>query len=159
MATEGFIDGTETLLLVDDTTPLTTDIDDVVIPGNFVALGCLTSNSWETSTATIDTSSKCSGNFTTSLPGDKSATASGEGNAITDADAATLGLINHNRLAQLAKDGTTVWLGFFDSSLETVRYGKAFITSFSDTAPRAAAQTFSVQWQIVGEWNVAYPTT
>lgn len=153
------IDGTETLLLIDETTPIDTDIDLVAIPGNFEPIGCLTQNSFETSTATIDTSSKCSGRFTSALPGDKSATASGEGNAISDADAVTAGLINHNRLAQLDKDGTTVWLAFFDTALNTIRYGKAFITSFSDAAPRAAAQTFSVSWQIVGEWNVAVPTT
>lgn len=158
-AGDNFIDGTETLLLIDDTTPLTTALADVVLPGNFEPIGCLTSNSWETSTATIDTTSKCSGLFNTSLPGDKSATASGEGNAITDADAVTLGVKNHNYLAKLAKDGTTVWLAFFDTAQETVRFGKAFITSFSDTAPRAAAQTFSVSWQIVGEWATEYPTT
>lgn len=153
------IDGTETLLLIDEVTPLDTEINDVIIPGNFEPIGCLTQNSWETSTATIDTSSKCSGRFTSALPGDKSATASGEGNAISDADAAAAGLINHNRLAQLDKEGTTVWLAMYDTVLNTVRYGKAFITAYSDAAPRAAAQTFSVSWQIVGEWNVMYPTT
>jgi len=153
------IDGTETLLLIDQTTDINTDINDVVIPGDFEPIGCLTQNSWETSTATIDTSSKCSGRFTSSLPGDKSATASGEGFAISDADAVTGGLVNHNGLAALDKAGTIVWLALYDTALNTVRYGKAFITAYSDSAPRAAGQTFSVSWQIVGEWNVAYPTT
>lgn len=151
--------GTETLLLIDTTTSIDTDIDLVAIPGNFEPVGCLSSNSWESSTTTTDTSSKCSGRFTSSLPGDKSATASGEGFAISDSDAITAGLINHNQLAVLDKNSTIVWLAMFDTALNTIRYGKAFITAYSDSAPRAEGQTFSVSFQIVGEWNVAVPTT
>lgn len=156
MANE-FLDGTEFLLYINETTPLTTDIADVLIPGDFELVACLTSNGFDGTTATIDTSSKCSGNFTTALPGDKSWTVAGEGNAIpTEALDAR---INHNKLFELWKNGTTVWIALFDTALFTVRYGQGFITSFSDAGPRAAAQTFSVTFQGVGEPSGEVSTT
>jgi len=159
MANEDFLNGTDVLLLIDTDTDLNTPLADVEIPGDFEAIACLTSNSWDATTSAIDTASKCSGRYTTSIPGDLSATASAEGFAVTDVDAATNSQVNHNRLAALQLAGTTFWLGFFDSALNTVRYGKAYLTSFSDAAPRQSAQTFSAQFQIVGEWATVVPTT
>lgn len=159
MATDTFLDGTDVLLLIDLVTPITADIDTVDIPGNFEVMACLTSNSWDVATASTDTSSKCSGKDATSLPGQRSGTASAEGRAITDADALATSRINHNKLADLENTGTTFWLALFDSALNTVRYSLAYITSFSDAAPNAEGQTFSASFTLVGPRRTAAPTT
>lgn len=159
MATNTFLDGTDVLLLIDLDTPISTDIDDVVIPGTFEPIACLTSNSWDVATASTDTSTKCTGKDATSIPGQRSGTASAEGRAIPDSEATADNKINHNKLADLENNGTTFWLAMFDPALETVRYSLAYISSFSDAAPNADSQTFSAQFVLVGPRRTAVPTT
>lgn len=151
MATEQFIDGVRELLYIDTVTPLTADLDDVIFPGNFELVGCLTSNGFSGTTGTIDTTSKCSGKFTTSLPGDISWSISAEGNAIDLPDAASGVDISNNALFKLWKSATTFWAMLTDVNTLATRYGLAYISAYDDSSPRAAAKTFSITLTGVGE--------
>jgi len=151
MATEQFIDGVRELLYIDTATPITADLDDVVFPGDFELVGCLTSNGFSGTTGTIDTTSKCSGKFTTSLPGDISWSISAEGNSI-DLPSPGSGVdVSNNALFKLWKAGTTFWAMLTDVNTLASRYGLAYISSYDDSAPRAAAKTFSITLTGVGE--------
>lgn len=139
-----FLNGRTVLLYIDETTPITTDLD-AVTTANALLVACLTSNGFEGTTSAIATTSKCSGSFAESLDGEKGWTMSAEGQAIS-LDGVGDTRINHNKLFKLWRAGTIFWAFMMDtaSPVITMRYGLARVDSFSDSAPDNEAQTFSI---------------
>ncbi len=134
----------------------------MAVPGTFDLIACLKENGFSGTTDQIDTSSKCSGIFKTSLPGQIGWTFSASGNAI---DLGGTGLntsnlsgsndrIGHVRLFKLFKAQTRFWAAQFDSDLNTVQYGVAYITDLQLTNPENAASNISITLQGTGEvWD------
>src|SRR4051812_30130421 len=79
---EDVILGSGTLLFINETLPIDTPIDQVPIPGDFEEIICLNDNSFDLTVNPIDTTNKCTGLWATSLPGQKSATFGGNGDAV-----------------------------------------------------------------------------
>ncbi|RAJ28868.1 phage tail tube protein [Pedobacter cryoconitis] len=136
----GFKNGTKVLLFVKLGTPAA-----------WVTLACLKTNSWDSSTDQIDTTTKCSGRYKTSLPGDISWSFKGDGNAIDDTVAVSQA--SFNVLAGLQKAGTTFPMKMVgvDDPTDVIR-GNVFITSISKSAGRNEAVGFSSTFQGVGEY-------
>lgn len=136
----GFKNGTEVVLFAK-----------LGAPAAWVALACLKTNSWDSSTDQIDTTSKCSGKYKTSLPGDISWSFKADGNAIDDA--ANASQASFNVLAGLQKTGTTFPMKMVgvDDPTDIIR-GNVFITSISKSAGRNEAVAFSSTFQGTGEY-------
>lgn len=113
-------------------------------------LVCLTSNGWQATGDQIDTSSKCTGEYSTSIQGRKGWTMSGEGQAIPGVtDTATA---SFNKLFTLWKSGAT-----FDAQMiniddeDDIIRGSVRITALEKTAPDDAVTTFTVTLTGQGE--------
>lgn len=154
MANE-FLNGTEVLMYIDTETPITTDGEDVEIPGSFRPFICGQDNGFDLSVDQIDTTSKCTGFNKSSIPGEVGWTFNFSGNAVKGVDGDS---ISHNEALELAKSRTLFWVAEFNPALDTVRYGVGYFTSYSDANPRNASQTFSVTVQGTGE-IFTYPAT
>lgn len=142
--------GKLTLLYIDTDTPLNTPIDEVTNV-NFRPVVCLTSNGFDGTTSEIDTTSKCSGSWGTSLDGQKGWTLTGEGNAVALTGGEEALKANQNEVFKLWRSGEEFWAAMFDEELISVRYGRARITSYSDSAPNNAVKTFSLTLTGQGE--------
>lgn len=151
---DDFQNGTLYPLYVDTTTPTTTAGASVIIPGNFELVACLQDNGFDGSTDQLDTSSKCSGVFKDSIPGQIGWTFSGNGNAINPG--VSDNRVSHNLLFDMWKNQTVAWFGIWDDELSSIRYGLGYISSFGEANPNNAAKTFSITVQGKGEiFNVA----
>lgn len=157
-----FVNGTDILLYIDEVTAITAYGPDVAVPGTFDLVACLKDNGFSGNTDQIDTSSKCSGMFKTSLPGQIGWTFSATGNCINlggtglnnPSFSGSTDRISNIRLMKLWKAGTRFWAGQFDSSLNTVQYGVCYISSFELSNPENAAANFSITLQGTGEvWD------
>lgn len=111
---------------------------------------CLKSAGWEASGDDIDTSSKCSGDWSTSIPGRKSWSFTGEGNAIAGtADASTA---SFNHYFALWKSGD-----IFEAQMVNVNdntdiiHGPVRISALSKTAPDNDVASFSITFTGQGE--------
>jgi TP901-1 family phage major tail protein len=142
---ERFENGKDYLLFIKDGTPTPA----------WLTLACLSTNGFEGSRDSIDTSSKCTGNWNTSIAGNASWTMSGDGNAIgsdllpSEASFA--------KLFELYKSGATFPVKIAKVGGTYVRYGEAYISSYSETQANNEAFTFSVTLQGVGEPLSAEP--
>lgn len=151
---DDFQNGTLYPLYVDTTTPITTAGEDVEIQGDFELVACLQDNGFDGSTDQLDTSSKCSGVFKDSIPGQLGWTFSGNGNAINPGVGDNR--VSHNLLFNLWKNQTVAWFGIFDAELSSIRMGLGYISSFGEANPNNAAKTFSITVQGKGEiFNIA----
>jgi len=111
---------------------------------------CLTSNGWEASGDDIDTSSKCTGDWSTTIPGRKGWSLTGEGNAIAGTPDA--GTASFNHYFALWKAGTTFEAQMVNEDDETdVIHGPVRISALSKTAPDNAVTTFSITFTGQGE--------
>jgi len=116
----------------------------------FETLVCLTSNGWQASGDDIDTSSKCDGLWTTTQPGRKGWTITGEGNSIAGTPDA--GTASFNKMFSLWKAGTVFAAEFYNTEDEDdIIRGNVRITSLEKTAPDNAATTFSITFTGQGE--------
>lgn len=136
----GFKNGTDVLLFIKTGSPAA-----------WVPVACLKTNGWDSSTESIDTTSKCSGRYKTSLPGDISWSFNGEGNAV--ADNGTPSRASFNVLSGLHKAGTTFPMKMVgvDDPADIIR-GNVFITALSKSAGRNEAVGFSASFDGVGEY-------
>ncbi|QIL41025.1 hypothetical protein G7074_18190 [Pedobacter sp. HDW13] len=140
MADLNFKNGTDNVLFVK-----------IGAPAAWVAVACLKTNSWDGSTDQIDTTSKCSGKFKTSLPGDISWSFKGDGNAVDDSGAPSKA--SFKALSALHKAGTTFpckMVGVDDP--DDIIRGDVFITALSLSAGRNEAVAFSATFQGTGEY-------
>jgi len=151
MANE-FINGRKSVLFMDVTTPITTELT-AVTTANFEMVACLTSNGFDGTTSAISTTSKCSGSFAESLDGEKGWTMAGEGMAVDIVSPDQR--VSHNALFKQWRSGAAAWFAIMDAdTLETsptIRYGVGRIDSYSDAFPDNEAQTFSISITGIGE--------
>lgn len=142
--------GRTVLLYIDTVTPVTTPGDEVTTT-NAMLVACLTGNTFDGTTSSISTTSKCSGAFASSIAGEQSWTMGGEGNSVT-LDPAEEGVIaSHNALFKLWRDGTHFWAFQYDTTRDTVRYGVVRIDSDGESYPDNAQSTFSLSFTGIGE--------
>ncbi|TDO21885.1 phage tail tube protein [Pedobacter duraquae] len=138
MAGEAFKNGTDVILFAKiGTTPA------------WVPLACLKTNSWDGSTASIDTTTKCSGKEDTSMAGSKSSSFKGDGNAINETGTPTQA--SFKTLSGLWQLGTTFpmkMVGVNDAT-DIVR-GDVWISALSKGADHNTAVTFSATFQVTG---------
>lgn len=138
------------LLYIDTTTPIDTPGDEVTT-ANAILVACLTNNTFDGTTASISTTSKCSGSFASSIAGEKSWTMGGEGNSVI-LDPSEEGVIaSHNALFKLWRSGDAFWAFQYDTELDTVRYGVVRIDSDGEAYPDNAQSTFSISLTGIGE--------
>ncbi|MCY4779491.1 phage major tail protein, TP901-1 family [Sphingobacterium sp. UT-1RO-CII-1] len=143
---ERFENGKDYLLFIKDGTPTP----------EWLTLACLTTNGFEGSRDSIDTSSKCSGAWGASIAGNASWTMSGDGMAIDSQLQASEA--SFDKLFELFKSGKTFPVKIAKVGGSYVRYGEAWISSYNETQGNNEAFTFSVTLQGVGEPMDEEPT-
>ena len=146
MADLGFKNGTDNLLFAK-----------IGTPAAWVVIGCLKTNSFDASTDTIDTTSKCSGRYKTSLPGDITWSFKADFNDIDDTPTTAPVRASFAKLAALHKAGTTFPVKMVGVDTTDVVTGDVFITSISKSAGRNEAVNSSVTFMGVGEYFLVDP--
>ncbi len=142
--------GRTVLLYIDTTTSVSTPGNQVTT-ADAILVACLTGNTFDGSTSAISTTSKCSGQFASSIGGEQSWTMGGEGNSVT-LDPSEVGVIaSHNALFKLWRSGNPFWAFQYDTQLDTVRYGVVRIDSDGESYPDNAQSTFSLSFTGIGE--------
>lgn len=138
MAGEGFKNGTDVVLFAK-----------IGTPAAWVPLACLKTNGWDGTTDQIDTSSKCSGNDKTSIPGDRSWSFKGDGNAVDEVG--TPSRASFKTLSDFWSTNKTFPMKMVgvDDPADIVR-GDVFITSLSKSAGKNEAVAFSATFQGTG---------
>lgn len=118
----------------------------------WVTVGCGTSNGWSGTRATIDGSSKCSGDFDEPIPGRSSHTYDFSGKAYPVDGPNADQLASFNELAILWKTSATRQIRMInlDDATDIIR-SFAFITDLSKTSPDNDAVTFDATFQGFGE--------
>ena len=149
--------GQGTLLFIDETTPVTTPAYELAIPGDFTEVICLNDNSFDLSISPIATTNKCTGLWATSLPGEKSGTFGGNGDAVIIEGEDPR--YNFDKVAALAAAGTIVWWLQYNDNGTSLRVAPGYISSYNDTSPNLDKQTFSFTVTLTGEIFVATPTS
>ena len=115
-------------------------------------VGCGTSNGWSGTRATIDGSSKCSGEFDDPIPGRSSHTYDFSGKAYPLDGPNADQLQSFNELALLWKAGATrQWRMINLEDPTDIIRSSGFITDLSKTSPDNDAVTFDATIQGVGE--------
>lgn len=116
----------------------------------WVTAVCLTSNGWQASGDDIDTSSKCTGDWSSTIPGRKGWSFSGEGNAI--AGTLEAGTVSFNHYFSLWKAGTVFQAQMVNSDDDDdIIHGPVRISALEKTAPDNAVTTFSITLTGQGE--------
>lgn len=154
---EDVILGSGTLLFIDATTPPDTPVEEVSIPGDFVETICLLDNSFGLTVSPIDTTSKCTGLWATSIPGQKSGTFGGNGEAVIIEDSDPR--YNMDKIVALAASATVVWWLQYNDNQTSIRYATGYVSSYSDAVPNLDKQGFSFTVTLTGEIYVAIQTT
>lgn len=149
--------GTGYVLEVDTTTAVATNTRGT--DANYKVVACLTSNGVEVTNASQDISNKCDNGFASSVPGLGSSTFSGDGQAVSLTETEEDTMINYQILLGLAVNKTVFFLRMTDAAGLTVREGKVWISSYSETAPNADAYTFTATFQVTGELFILPATT
>lgn len=149
--------GTGYVLEVDTTTAVATNTRGA--DANYKVVACLTSNGVEVTNASQDISNKCDNGFASSVPGLGSSTFSGDGQAVSLTDTEEDTMVNYQILLGLAVNKTVFFLRMTDAAGLTVREGKVWISSYSETAPNADAYTFTATFQVTGELFILPATT
>lgn len=146
--------GNDVLFYVDTTTPLTTAgtaITAATIATSGVLVACLTENGFDGTTSPIGTSSKCSGRWATSIPGEQGWSMSASGNMINVETGEAATLKSHNALFKLWRAGTIFWGYMYNTGQKTLRYGQMRIDSDGESFPTNAQSTFTVSLVGIGE--------
>lgn len=121
---------------------------------------CATTNGFSGSRETIEVTDKCSGGFSTPLPGTASWTITGSGNAIDEAGNPSAE--SYQTLFEVWKAGTPVWVKIANATPGTgaayLREGVAILTDITETQDTNTAFTFDFTFTGVGE-PVGTPTT
>lgn len=143
MAILGFKNGTDNLLFAK-----------IGTPAAWVVLGCLKTNSWEASTDSIDTTTKCSGKFKESLPGNINWSFKADFNDIDDTPITAPVRASFAKLAALHEAGTTFPMKMVGVDSADTISGDVFITSINKSAGRNEAVTSSVSFQGTGAYSL-----
>lgn len=118
-------------------------------PAAWKPLACLKTNGWSGATGTIDTTSKCSGKDETSLPGTRSSSFTGEGNAVDETGEPSTA--SFKTLSGLWTAGTVFPMKMVgvDDPADVVR-GEVYITALSKTANHNETVGFSAEFKVTG---------
>lgn len=135
--------GTFNIVYIDETTAITTALTALTFPGNFQPVVCLTTNAFNGTRDSIDTSSKCSGLWKTSIPGQAGWTITGDGQAVELTGSDITADINFRRIWQLYQSGEKFFVAMEDTDSYSILYGVGYITNITITAPNNAVKTFS----------------
>lgn len=119
-------------------------------PKAFQALVCLTSNGFQPEDNQIDTGSKCTGDWNTTIPGRKGWSISGEGQLLKVPGA---GEVSYKQLLTLWKSGEVfeVMIAAKDDPADVEVRGQARISDIPLTYPDNEVSTFSVTFTGQGE--------
>ena len=141
MADLAFKNGTDNLLFAK-----------IGTPAAWVVIGCLKTNNWDGSTDQIDTTSKCSGRYKTSIPGDISWSFGADFNDIDDTPETAPVRASFAKLAALHKAGTIFPMKMVGVDTADIIRGEVFITSINKSAGRNESVSSSVTFQGTGEY-------
>lgn len=114
------------------------------VDSNYRAVACLVTNGFSATVDSIDTTSKCSGAYKDSDPGDFGWTITGEGHAIDDISSAQT---NYQELLSLAIARRKFWAKMADPTNNIVREGVVWISSYTETAARNTPYSFNITFQ------------
>ena len=121
---------------------------------DFLPIGCLTSDSFEESSETIDTTTRDNAGWTTSVPTNQSYSISFEGLIInTNFNAGDFTKISYDRLRVLKRSRTLIEWKTQDTNLVFVDSGYGYITDLSDSANIDEFISFSATIQGFGAPN------
>lgn len=137
----------DVLLYIDTTTPTTTAIDAVTIE-DFVLVACLTDNSFNGTTSTLESASKCAGNFGETIADKITWSMDFTGEHLKNAG--LNGRLSAEEIQQLWLDKKTFWAAQYDIAENSVVYGLARIDSFTKTAGANSIATFSATLTGIG---------
>lgn len=137
-------------LYIDDVTPVDTPIAEMTTD-NAILVACLTQNVFDGTTSAISTSSKCSGNFASSIAGEQGWTMGGDGNSVNLDPSEEATTASHNKMFKLWRSGLPFWAFQYDEGLGTVRYGVVRMDSTNNTFPNNALSTFTIALTGIGE--------
>jgi hypothetical protein len=137
---EEFVNGTDVLLYIDTTTPITTALN-AVTTDNAELVACLTDNSFAGDTNTIESAGKCSSGFIESIASKIGWSMDLNSEHLKAAGLA--GRLSGEELQQLWLDKTVFWAFQFDANQDSVVYGLGRIDSFSKSNGNDAIATFS----------------
>lgn len=111
---------------------------------NYRGVACLVTNGFSTTTDSIDSTSKCSGPYKDSEPGDFGWSITGEGQAIDDISTAQT---NYQELLSLSIGRRKFWAKMADPTNNIVREGVVWISSYAETAARNTPYSFNITFQ------------
>lgn len=149
------LNGNDYILLIDTTTPITATSGAVYRP-----VACITTAGISGTTNVIEVSDKCNEGFADAIPGNKTNTITGSGNAIDE----TLepSQASFEELLALYQDGTEFWMKLANKSGNTetpvIREAVGFITDYSETADTDTPYTFDLTFRAKGRFNTAVTT-
>ena len=148
MALDQEYQGKNIILAFDFTTPITTPGDEMTLE-NMKLIGCLTDNGFSLDTASQGTTTKCSGDFQTSIPGASTWGMTGAGVSIKK----ELGdeRLTSIELFKKAKSREAFWAATYDIDQDLVRYGVVRLDSYSEANPAEGQATFDMTLTGVGE--------
>lgn len=144
---EQIVLGNEVLLYVDTITPITTAINAVTI-ANFVLVACLTDNSFSGSTSTLESASKCAGNFGETIADKITGSYDFTGEHLKNAGLD--GRLSAEEVQQMWLDKEVAWWAQYDIAQDSVIYSLGRIDSFSKANSANSLSTFSATVTAIG---------
>lgn len=142
--------GTGYFLEIDTVTPITDARPDGT---NYRLVACTVTDGFDLAIASETTSNKCSDGNQESQPGELSWTLSTDGQVVTLDPTEATTRENNQTLKNLAKNKTTFWVRRTNALDTPEGYveGRAWISSYNDSAENNAVFTFSTTLQGTGE--------
>ena len=143
-----FLNGTDYLLYVDLLTPLTSSRGTLA---NYRPIACGTSNGFNMDSEAISLRNKCDNGFDNSRPGYISWGMDIDGFAVGLRNSEKILKANFSELADIMKSKKIFWLKWEDINTSVTREGKAWISSFRETAGHETPYSFTANFVGVGE--------
>lgn len=140
------LSGNAYILWVDTTTPLTAERGLYYRP-----IVCGVSNGFGMDIESISTRNKCDGGYDTSLPGYLTSSFDMDGQAIGLKQADKIAKANFQEMAQLALDKRVFWVKLDDVQSTVKREGRAWISSYRETANLDNPFTFTCNFNVTGK--------
>ena len=151
--------GTDFIIEIDTETRTSTPTAVRGVDANYRPVVCLVSNGVDATAADQETTNKCSGGFKTSQSGVKSWNITGNGQAISAAQAPEADYANFNELMELWKSGTAFFARITNTaSTLYYREGLVYNSSQSEGQPNQEAITFDITLTGIGELFLSPPT-
>lgn len=157
MAVKDIKNGTDYLVYINELFPITSETPPSVDETGWEMLMCLNTNALNVTVDSIDTTTKCTGGWMDSIPGDASWEITADGAAVDTQTGESE--ISNNRILDITTKKKSVWASIFDPERETYRMGVIFISSYGETFDRNTMYSFSITLTGRGELYYNEPTT